>query len=271
MRHSLSPVLHRAAYAHLGLHWSYDAIQVDEAGLPALVAGLDESWRGLSLTMPLKRAGLALADRASRMAQDVTAANTLVLEPDGSRTAHNTDVPGMAAALVERGVRDPADVAVLGGGATAASAVAALAGLGLVAPTVYVRSPARAAEVEQVGRRLGAHPVVRPWSEVADALAADLLVSTTPRGATDDLARLLAGDPGERAADPAPVLFDVVYDPWPTALAAAWDASGGAVLGGLDLLVHQAVLQVRLFTGADVPVDVLRSAGAAALAARSRT
>ncbi|HSK56203.1 MAG TPA: shikimate dehydrogenase [Jiangellales bacterium] len=267
--HSLSPVLHRAAYEHLGLDWTYEAIEVDEAGLPDLVRGLDPSWRGLSLTMPLKRAVPGLADDVSATASLVGAANTMVREGPGRWAAHNTDVPGMVAALRERDAGRPARAAVVGGGATAVGAVAALARLGIGEPVVYVRSPRRAEEVATVAERLSVRPVVRPWDEVADALDADLVVSTTPAGATDELADRLAAGAGRDARGPArragSVLFDVVYDPWPTRLARAWARDGGTVLGGLDLLVHQALLQVRLFTGSSVPVDVLRLAGEAAL------
>jgi shikimate dehydrogenase len=267
--HSLSPVLHRAAYEHLGLDWTYEAIEVDEAGLPDLVRRLDPSWRGLSLTMPLKRAVPGLAADVSATASLVGAANTMVREGPGRWAAHNTDVPGMVAALRERDAGRPARAAVVGGGATAVGAVAALARLGIGEPVVYVRSPRRAEEVATVAERLSVRPVVRPWDEVADALDTDLVVSTTPAGATDELADRLAAGAGRDARGPArragSVLFDVVYDPWPTRLARAWARDGGTVLGGLDLLVHQALLQVRLFTGSSVPVDVLRLAGEAAL------
>ncbi|HEU4489266.1 MAG TPA: shikimate dehydrogenase [Jiangellales bacterium] len=262
--HSLSPVLHRAAYARLGLDWSYQAIEVDEAGLPELVRSLDGSWRGLSLTMPLKRAALGLADQVSTTARVVGAANTLVQGVPGRWAAHNTDVPGMVAALRELDAVPSGRTAVVGGGATAVSALAALARLGVAEPEVYVRSPQRADEVGLAAGRLSVHPVIRHWDEVEEALEADLVVSTTPAGATDALADRLAAVPPTATTGAGratgPVLFDVVYAPWPTRLAAAWARRGGTVLGGLDLLVHQAVLQVRLFTGRDVAVSVLRAA-----------
>jgi shikimate dehydrogenase len=234
--HSLSPVLHRAAYAHLGLDWSYDRHEVGERELGAFLDGLDGSWRGLSLTMPLKHEALRLATRRSALAERVGVANTLVFGPDGERFADNTDVPGMVAALRERGVGTVPRATVLGGGATGSSAVAALAEL-TGAVTVAVRNPARAGLVHAV----------------ADAaLAAPVVVATVPAGAADALAPAVPARPG--------VLLDVLYHPWPTPLAAAWSAAGGVVLGGLDLLAHQAVLQVGLMTGRTVPVEVLRAA-----------
>src|SRR5579859_5144572 len=101
--HSLSPALHRAAYAALGLDgWSYEAIECDEVRLPGLLVGCGPGWAGLSLTMPLKRAVLPLLDHVDPLAAEVGAANTVVFFA-GLRHGHNTDVPGMASALAEGG------------------------------------------------------------------------------------------------------------------------------------------------------------------------
>ncbi|MFJ4615737.1 shikimate dehydrogenase [Streptomyces griseus] len=260
--HSLSPVLHRAAYAELGLDdWSYDRFEVDEAALPGFVAGLDASWAGLSLTMPLKRAIIPLLDEISAAAASVEAVNTVVFTEDGRRVGDNTDIPGMIAALRERGVDKVESAAVLGAGATASSAVAALAAVCTGPVTAYVRGPERAAEMRAWGDRLGVDVVTADWADAAAALTTPLVVATTPAGATDALAGSVPTAPG--------ILFDVLYEPWPTALAAAWSARGGAVVGGLDLLVHQALLQVEQMTGrAPAPLAAMRQAGEAALAAR---
>ncbi|MBF6048778.1 shikimate dehydrogenase [Streptomyces sp. NRRL B-1677] len=260
--HSLSPVLHRAAYAELGLgEWTYDRFEVDEAALPAFLDKLDETWAGLSLTMPLKRAVMPLLDEVSSTAASVEAVNTVVFTEDGRRLGDNTDIPGIAAALRERGVTEAASAAVLGAGATASSALAALAGICTGEVVVYVRSEARAAEMREWGERLGVAVRTEDWSRAAEALTAPLVVATTPAGATDALAEAVPDRPG--------ALFDVLYEPWPTPLAAAWSARGGTVLGGLDLLVHQAVLQVERMTGRPrAPLAAMRAAGEAALAAR---
>ncbi|MFE3525895.1 shikimate dehydrogenase [Streptomyces sp. NPDC059161] len=260
--HSLSPVLHRAAYAELGLgHWSYDRFEVDEAGLPGFVAELDASWAGLSLTMPLKRAVIPLLDGISDTAASVEAVNTVVLTHDGRRLGDNTDIPGMVAALDERGVSKVESAAVLGAGATASSALAALARICAGPVTAYVRSEARAAEMRGWGGRLGVDVRTADWSRAADAFEAPLVIATTPAGTTDALAAVVPEHPG--------TLFDVLYEPWPTPLAAAWAGRGGAVVGGLDLLVHQAVLQVEQMTGcASAPLEAMRKAGEAALAGR---
>ncbi|WP_435186433.1 shikimate dehydrogenase [Streptomyces sp. bgisy126] len=260
--HSLSPVLHRAAYAELGLHdWSYERFEIDEAALPGFVGELDGNWAGLSLTMPLKRAIIPLLDGISDTAASVEAVNTVVLHEDGRRTGDNTDVPGMIAALRERGVEKVEAAAVLGAGATASSALAALARVCAGPVTAYVRSEARAEEMRGWGERLGVDVRTADWERAAEAFDAPLVIATTPAGTTNALAAAVP--------DAVGTLFDVLYDPWPTPLAAAWSDRGGKVVGGLDLLVHQAVLQVERMTGrAPAPLAAMRAAGEEALAAR---
>ncbi|MFF9407843.1 shikimate dehydrogenase [Streptomyces anandii] len=262
--HSLSPVLHRAAYEELGLtEWSYDRFEVDEAGLPGFLDGLGPEWAGLSLTMPLKRAVMPLVDEVSETAASVEAVNTVVFTEDGRRLADNTDVPGMVAALREHGIEQVERAAILGAGATASSALAALARVCSGEVVAYVRSEARAGQMRRWGERLDVEVRTADWSRAEEALTAPLVVATTPVGTTDALAAAVP----ERPA----TLFDVLYDPWPTALAARWSMAGGAVVGGLDLLVHQAVLQVeRMTQRAPAPLDAMRKAGERALAARSR-
>jgi shikimate dehydrogenase len=257
--HSLSPALHLAAYADLGLDWGYQAIEVTADGLPDFLRTRDEHWRGLSLTMPLKRAVLPLLDHADAQVQRSGVANTVVLE-GGRRWGHNTDVPGAVAALRERISGEIATVTVLGGGATATSLALAVADLGATHLTIAARDPRKArATGEEV---LAPLPVQVDWVLLEEAPQADLVVSTVPSGA---LAEPGHGALLERLAA-APAVFDVVYDPWPTALSRA---AQGIVVSGLDLLVHQANLQVQLFTGTrrDL-VEVMRRAGEAALAQR---
>ncbi|MER6350982.1 shikimate dehydrogenase [Streptomyces sp. NPDC001634] len=260
--HSLSPVLHRAAYQELGLKdWSYDRFEVDEEALPGFVEKLGPEWAGLSLTMPLKRAVIPLLDSISDTAASVEAVNTVVFTEDGRRLGDNTDIPGMVAALRERGIEQVDSAAILGAGATASSALAALARICTGEVVAYVRSAARAAEMRQWGERLDVEVRIADWSDADRALGAPLVVATTPAGTTDALAAAVP----ERPA----TLFDVLYDPWPTTLAARWSGYGGAVVSGLDLLVHQAVLQVEQMTGRSLaPLDAMRKAGEHALAAR---
>ncbi|MBS2963714.1 shikimate dehydrogenase [Actinocrinis puniceicyclus] len=266
--HSLSPVLHVAAYRRLGLAGrSYEAFDVDEAALPGFLDELDPGrWCGLSLTMPLKRAVIPLVHSVSETAVSVQAVNTVLFEHDGTRRGENTDVPGLIAALAERGVTGVDEAAVLGGGATAASALAALSSIVQTGDVdIYVRSPKRVEQLLPVAERFGLRLRVHGWSDAGDALKSPLVVNTTPAGAADELT--------SRMVPAAGTLFDVLYHPWPTPLAAAWQCAGGVVLGGLDLLIHQASLQVELMTGADptqraAVVEAMRVAGTAALSAR---
>jgi len=259
--HSLSPVLHRAAYQALGLDgWSYEAIECDEAGLPGRLAGCGPDWAGLSLTMPLKRAVLGLLDGAEPMVEQVGAANTVVFD-GGLRRGHNTDVPGMIGALAEAGLAAPAPVLILGAGATACSALAAVRGLGVTAATVAVRDERRAAGLRAVAARSGVTVRLVPFG-VPDEAAPGLLISTVPAGAADRYAQWIR----QRALAPG-CLLDVVYHPWPTALAAAAQQAGVPVASGFALLLHQAARQAELMTGKPAPVGAMRAAGLAALGA----
>jgi shikimate dehydrogenase len=258
--HSLSPVLHRAAYAELGLNWTFDAIEVDSEGLPAFLDGLDASWRGLSLTMPLKRTVLPLVDDLDPWAVTSGAANTVVLA-DGVRHGYNTDAPGAVAALGERAQGPFTTAVVLGGGATAASTLLALAELGCRDARVLVREPARAAETRDAVERHGRGTQVRVGRLDEDFPEVDVLVSTIPAAAQapDLVARSRV----------ARNVFEVLYDPWPTPIAAAAIDDGRPLVGGLDLLIHQAALQVRLMTDHEAPLEAMRAAGERAHAARS--
>jgi shikimate dehydrogenase len=263
--HSLSPALHRAAYRSLGLTgWTYDAREVDQAGLPGALERLGPEWVGVSLTMPLKHAVLPLLDAISPLAAEVGAVNTLTLRA-GRRLGDNTDVQGIVAALGSAGVTDATGAAVLGGGATAASALAALRELGERQPLVVVRSTARATELLSAAERLGVRPRLIGWDEAARTVAdAPVVVSTVPRGAAD----LLAGETGVRREGAiAGVLLDVVYRPWPTPLAVAWTSAGGVAVAGLEMLLHQAIAQVRAWTGGRPDPDAMRSAALAVLRA----
>jgi shikimate-5-dehydrogenase len=246
--HSLSPVIHNAGYAAAGLTgWSYSAIECAEAELPDLVAGLGPEWAGLSLTMPLKEAALAVAGEVSPVAAAVGAANTLVRRNDGSWYADNTDVPGMVESLRAAGVTGARSVAVLGAGGTARAAAAAAQALGATTVVVYARRPEAIEELRTVGVPL----IPAQWTDAARCGEADVVISTVPKGVADGLAVHWR---------PSTVLFDVLYDPWPTPLAASAQAAGCRIISGLDLLLAQAVGQFVQFTGVPAPVPAMRDA-----------
>ena len=247
--HSLSPVLHRAAYAELGLDWTYDAIDCGVAELPGVLAERAD-WAGFSATMPLKHALLEVADVVRPVAATVGSANTLLRSPDGW-IADNTDVAGIVAALAEHAVA-PSSVTVLGAGGTAQAMLAALLALGVEDCTVLLRDPTRSGALLATAERLGLSVTIDRLDVAAPELGADLVASTLPPGAADPL----AGRMWQREQ----TLFDVVYSGWPTALAAAVSRRGGRVVSGALMLLHQAAVQVSLMTGKDAPVAAMRLA-----------
>jgi shikimate dehydrogenase len=215
--------------------------------------------------MPLKRAVLPLLDHIEPLAAEVGAANTVVFAA-GRRHGHNTDVPGLLAALAERGVTrtslppTPA-VLILGAGATACSALAALRALGITQVTVAARAPARASDLLATADRLGTKITLTPFDTPRDP--PDLLISTVPAGAADPYAQQIA----VHTLRPRAVI-DIVYHPWPTPLTTAARQAGAAVADGFDLLLHQAAGQFELMTGKPAPLEPMRTAGLAALAER---
>jgi shikimate dehydrogenase len=259
--HSLSPVLHNAGYAAAGLiDWSYTAIECAEAELVDLVGQLDPVWVGLSLTMPLKEVALVVADEVAPRAAAIGAANTLLRLPGGGWRADNTDAPGMVDALQAAGVAQIASIAVLGAGGTARAAVAAAGALGVHDVHVYARRAAAVDEMRCAAEILDVTLEYAPWAAADDCAHADLVVSTVPKGVADGL---------RPAWRPATVLFDAVYDPWPTPLAAGAKHAGVTIVSGLDLLLHQAARQFAMFTGVPAPIEAMAAALRQAHASRA--
>ncbi|BDA65538.1 shikimate dehydrogenase [Actinomyces capricornis] len=303
--HSLSPVLHRAAYADLGLeHWSYEAIEVAPPRLPVLLDELAApadgdagraTWAGLSVTMPHKQSLLTLLDAVDPLARTVGAVNTVIAQRSGAGPAllagFNTDVAGIVEAIAETrqgGARGRSrarggGALVLGSGATACSALAALTELGAGPIAVAARRHSGPGRALSAAQRMGIEIEALTWTpgeESSDAAIAQraaqsqVVVSTLPARAADTLVPHLApgsapgGEEPRRGPGEAAVLLDVAYDPWPSALAAAWQAAGGLVAPGWLMLLHQAVAQVRLMTGRTPRIAPMRAALARALEAR---
>ena len=215
--HSLSPTLHSCAYEVLGWDWNYGAIEVKSGELPKFIAENRGNYRGLSLTMPLKEEALLVADSLDPLAKRINAANTLIFSEN--------------------------EITILGGGATARSAVAAVDGRGRTI-TVYSRSASRAAQL--INSSISATVVVKDWSEAQSGLAANLIISTTPAGATDDLV------PTQSSG----TLFESLYSPWPTKFLSKWQKSGGKFIDGLDLLVEQGIGQIELMSYEPLNLDL---------------
>lgn len=281
--HSRSPALHQAAYEALGLgDWSYEAISVPAGELAEFVTMLGPEWAGLSLTMPLKSEALTLPREVVRVIDPLVlqtaSANTLLLHPASGGgepgSLHNTDVEGIVRAVqaaaspsvASTGTGDAASMpaasastafgsfgsaAIVGAGATARSAVAALLDLQVDRVRILARNPDRAEAVSSLARELGLTPTVAPL-DAAQPLTESVVISTVPAGAMDILTGLVPAEPG--------VLLDVVYDPWPTAFASAWATAGGTVVPGLEMLIEQAGRQVELMTGRQAPLAAMRAA-----------
>ena len=241
--HSKSPALHTAAYAALGLPWSYGTADVESGSLGQFIDELGDEWRGLSLTMPLKREALPLLAGVDEHVMLSGAANTVLLDRQGGRATlrgFNTDVRGVIEALRGAGVTEVATARILGGGATAASVLIALDRLGVERVAIAVRAPEKLGQLIAIAEQLDIELSIETLGGVDSGPDVEVVISTLPNGAE---VAVSAGDPTGR------VLLDVAYQPWPTPLAAVWLAGGGVVVPGLEMLAHQALAQVRIFVG----------------------
>ncbi|WP_282006548.1 shikimate dehydrogenase family protein [Propioniciclava sinopodophylli] len=258
IEHSLSPLIHTTAYAVLGIadDWSYGRHEVDEAGLAGFVAGCGPEWVGLSCTAPLKQAVLDLG-RPTERARLLASGNTFLFN-DGDPWVENTDVTGLVGAFARAGVMSASTALLLGNGATARSALAALAEMGVTDALVLCRSRERAeASLGSLGEHLGVGLQYGPWGTVPDADATDVLVSTVSTPLPPEVAAGLVSM--TRAC------FEATYNHYPTELDRAARAAGVVQLSGIDLLVGQAVDQVRLMTGRACPPGPLLEVAYAAL------
>ena len=268
--HSLSPVIHRAAWQQLGIDgWEYRRAEVTEESLPTFIGQLDEFFRGLSVTMPCKQAVMPLLDAIDPLASAVGAVNTVVPSA-GMLAGFNTDVTGIASAIrracSRSGVPVPSSALVLGARATASSALAALGELGITT-TVAARRFGGPGSVISAASRLGVSVEQVMWSDVSAvasaAARADVLISTLPAGVADPIASRLAPREGQ-------ILLDVIYSPRDTALRTTFEKAGGVVAEGTDMLVYQGAAQVQLMTGRSPDPAVMRHALETELERRAR-
>lgn len=271
IRHSLSPVIHRAAWVQLGIDgWEYRRLESDGDSLPGLIADLGEDCAGLSVTMPCKQAIMALLDVIDPLASAVGAVNTLV-PSSGVLAGFNTDVTGISSAVrracTMANVPLPRSALVLGARATASSALAGLGELGITASTVAARRFGGPGSVVAAASRLGVSIEQVLWSDIEAvdraAHGVDLIISTLPACAADPLAERLNVREGQ-------ILLDVVYAPRQTALRSTFEKAGGIVAEGTDMLVYQAAAQVQLMTGRSPDTGVMRDALEEELERRSR-
>jgi shikimate dehydrogenase len=241
--------LHVAAYDVLGLPWDYQAVDLTGDRLAEFLDTRDASWRGLSLTMPLKRDVIPLLTSLDRVAAQTGVVNTVLLD-GGARRGYNTDVAGIVTAFQSSGVERLDHVVILGGGATATSALVAVSSLGATSARFWLRTPAKATALQHLAAELGVD--VQLWS-FADATGdvghPDAVISTIPNGA---VINVMFPEEVRRGS----TLFDVAYDPWPTTLAQSWTSVSAPVISGVEMLIAQALVQVRIFVTGDPETEL---------------
>ena len=254
--HSLSPLLHRCAYAQLGVEASYEAIEVKAHGLDQFINESDDSWTGFSLTMPLKEEVIVYADHVDDLAKRINSANTLS-KVEGEWHATSTDVIGFTNALAMHSIETKGHIVILGAGATARAAAAACDSSASHI-TIINRSLSRVQAMSDAV--IESELSFLSWDDLSVLSEADLVISTAPAGVTDSMAI-----PAKTSAP----YFEALYKPWPTQASALWQSRGGIVIDGLDLLIHQAIAQIGIFSGIEFDVadmySKLRAVGLAAL------
>lgn len=263
--HSLSPVLHRSAYAALKLStWEYQAEEVGAGSLAAFVFGRDSTWIGLSVTMPGKEEALELADSSSERARRTGAANTLIRSQQGW-WADNTDIDGITRAFAEQGCCTARQGWIVGSGATARSALVAFSDMGVRDVIVQVRAEPRA-QTMRLAEQLGMSAKVLTYEQgPPDLGAVDVAISTVPAGA----GMPMPTSPHRTRRSLRLVAMDVVYHPQITDWARTLSDHGAVIIDGAEMLLHQACVQVELMTAQQAPVAAMRSALISELAVRS--
>lgn len=274
--HSLSPLLHRTAYAALGRDdASYDRFEVPAGELARFLDhGPGRFLDGASITMPGKPEAYALADERDETSTRLGIANTLLRLPGGGLRAENHDVHGIAATLRDHGVSTGMPVAgggswvgaVIGSGATALSAAAALLDLGADQLLLTARTPRKLGPLRDLATAAGSRASVVPWEDSARVLEADVVISAL---ALEGATALAQAWQGSRFGSVPSVFMDVLYEPWPAPLAGVLDAAGADIADGLEMLVHQADMQLRSMLGVtEAPRDAMITAARAELASR---
>ncbi len=266
--HSVSPAMHNAAFAELGLNWRYHLLPTEPGRVAEAMAALGESgFRGANVTKPHKQAVIPFLDELSDTARAIGAVNTIVLE-DGRWTGHNTDGPGFLAALREAGFAPAGRQALLlGAGGAARAVVHALVGAGC-AVVIYNRTAERAAQLAAEFDQAGAHASVHhvpSGTGLADLDLGrfDLLVHATPAGMWPRVGESLW--PDVLAMPSRWTVTDLVYNPLETRLLRQARAAGARAIDGLGMLVHQGVLAFELWTGQSPPLAVMRAAAEGSL------
>ena len=269
--HSKSPAIHQAAYRVLGLDWQYGRKEVAKGALKSFVDQLDESWMGLSLTMPLKEDAVRVASNLDHYAKLTGAVNTLARNKNGSGvpiwSGYNTDVFGIIQAISESNHFSPTPgqelktALVIGSGSTATSAVTALKTLAPEAVVwIHARNRVTRSALQAFADQLGLKTkVCRSLKKQIKSV--DLVISTLPARSLDATASALLSS---KHFIPRGVLLDVAYEPWPSEFAKIWLHNGKPAISGLEMLIWQAVIQLRIFVNGATDSPLLNEAAVVA-------
>lgn len=263
VRHSASPVMHNAAFAHASLDYVYVPFAVTPDNLGTALAGVRAlGLRGVNLTVPLKELAFPHLDAISERARQIGSVNTVVSE-DNRLIGDSTDGAGFLAALAHAGVSIwGAKVVVMGAGGSARAVVHALAHAGARPIVVANRSVERAGQI--AARTSGAEAVPLEASALRAALdGAILLVNTTSVGMHPRSNDLLPVP--ECALSPDLFVSDLIYNPAETRLLALAKSRGCQTQNGVEMLVQQGALAFEKWTGVPAPLDVMREAVRAAM------
>ena len=247
---SKSPTIHRVAHRVLSLDWNYSAVELLEGRLLQFIEGLDESWLGLSVTMPLKLEANRLASELDEIALATGVTNTLLRTNTGWK-GFNTDVFGIQSALAVALTAEKPQVVILGSGATAVSAVFAVSRLNPTSKIALIgRNKYKSKSVQQLASKAGIEIQVRAFRSLSRFVSsADVVISTLPAGALDDYAAQVGRN---WFFKPRGLFFDVAYHPWPSEFAKAWSARSLPVMSGIEMLIFQAIAQLRVFTAGSI-------------------
>ena len=241
--HSKSPAIHTAAYRVLGEDWQYRSFEVAKGALKRFIESEATEYSGFSLTMPLKENAFDFADETDELSRLTKASNTLI-KRDGKWFGYNTDIFGLTQAISLKISATPQHSLILGSGATATSAMVAIAS---IAPgssvSVFARNKTARQALVEFGTSLGLSVKHSKFLGIAISKA-DLTISTLPGGALDEIFDKLSK---RKALVPGGLLLDVAYSPWPSKLADFWFSRNQPVVSGLEMLIWQAIAQIRIF------------------------
>lgn len=266
--HTMSPVMHNAAFKKLGIDYSYVPFRVSKEELGEAIAGIRAlNIRGINVTIPHKVAVIPLLDKLEPLAEKIGAVNTIVND-DGILTGYNTDASGFLQTLLEKSIEPGGkNIVILGAGGASRAISFILAERG--AHLVILNRQLELDWAEEL-----AHHISQSFKKEVKALElnkenlamvlekAEVLINATSVGMSHEIGETPV--PAE-LLKPGLVVFDIVYNPVKTRLLREAEAAGAETIGGLDMLVWQGVLAFEKWTGQKAPFDLMKKEAIKAL------